>query len=198
METKIYYLIAIGVLLLLILFIRVIRRKVTNTSKPKKRNPKDDIIEFELVSNGMSGEMWIFHLKEIGYSIGDDAKKILLSDNFKPSEKGNLFKVIVFKNKYFKDGGGSYDSIVKSLLEHDLRIPTLEIICLIRNKFTDGELKKMGLKWIIAMHDPFKIEGRGLRLMCAGSGGSGKWLYTCSSSFDKFAITDPCGFAFCK
>ncbi len=136
---------------------------------------KDNVIYFTLISNGMTGEEWIKYFDGKGIKIGDYAKRLLLSDEFRTSKKGTVYQIAVIKGDFFSD-----DTRITSKirLEGDRRKytkPNAEVACLIRDLFTNEEIKKMGLYWIVAMHEPINAGGHP-HLLSAGAGGSGPWL----------------------
>ncbi|MEK7192403.1 MAG: hypothetical protein AAB646_02735, partial [Patescibacteria group bacterium] len=59
-----------------------------------------------------------------------------------------------------------------------------ELACLIREKFTDKEIEKMGLIWIVAMHEPINDYDGDPFLLNAYRLGLGRWLHACSDGPD--------------
>ncbi|MBU4315099.1 hypothetical protein KJ673_01710, partial [Patescibacteria group bacterium] len=47
-------------------------------------------------------------------------------------------------------------NICAKATELGLKKPNAEVACLIREKFSDDDIKAMGLWWIVAMHDPIE------------------------------------------
>ncbi len=137
---------------------------------------KDNTIYFTLISNGMMGEEWITHFDRRGIKIGDYAKQLLRSKEFKASPKGTVYQIAVIKGEFFSDETRVTSKIC---LEGDRRKytkPNAEVACLIRDLFTNEEIKKMGLLWIVAMHEPINDSHGGPGLLYANAYDSGPWL----------------------
>jgi hypothetical protein len=62
--------------------------------------------------------------------------------------------------------------------ERNFSKPNAEVACLIRENFSDEEIKAMGLIWIITMHEPIKDSDDDLRLLHADRNDDGRWLNT--------------------
>lgn len=85
-------------------------------------------------------------------------------------------EVAVLKGMLFEDN----DRITKKIrVEADKRKlfkPTPELACLIREKFTDKEIKQMGLWCIVTMHEPIKDSDGDPSLLHANRADDGRWL----------------------
>ncbi|MFA6295676.1 MAG: hypothetical protein WC666_04685, partial [Candidatus Paceibacterota bacterium] len=57
--------------------------------------------------------------------------------------------------------------------------PNAEVACLIRENFSDEDIKAMGLWWIVVMHEPIKDSCGDLRLLGADRNGDGRYLGVC-------------------
>jgi hypothetical protein len=117
------------------------------------RAEKDGSISFEVVSNGMTGEEWIKHLEANGVVIGDWAKAVLRSAAFKPTN-GVRYQVRILKWDECS-GCARVQDIIKEAENRKLSIAPVELGCLIRDMFPDGEIEKMGLTWIVVAQDKF-------------------------------------------
>ena len=117
--------------------------------KQEDRPWTDDgtIIRFSVTSDGTSGKDWISRLKKKGFRISNYAKSILRSKDFKPTS--GVTTDIAILDTLFTDN----DRITKNIrayaatLSFDgrkLSTPNAEIACLIREKFSDEDIEKMG------------------------------------------------------
>ena len=155
---------------------------------------QDGIIYFSVTSNGMTGKKWIRRLEKKGFRVGNYAKSVLLSSDFKPTS-GVTYHIVVLKGKLWKDSDRITSNIRAEAEKRKFEKPNAEVACLIREKFTDAEIEAMGLWWIVAMHEPIKDSDGGLSLLSASRGGDGQWLGTaCSRPGRRWNDDD--GFAF--
>ena len=116
---------------------------------------QDGVIYFSVTSDGASGEAWIGRLAG---NVGDNAKRILRSDAFRPT-CGVTTEIAVLKGMLFTDADRITKKIRADADKRKFGKPNAEIACLIREKFTDEEIKAMGLAWIITMHEPVEVDG---------------------------------------
>jgi len=110
-------------------------------------------ISFEAVSNGMTGEEWIKHLEAKGVVIGDWAKALLRSNSFTPTN-GVRYQVRILKWDECSDCNRVQD-IIKEAGNRKLSTAPVELACLIRDMFKDGDIEEMGLSWIVVAQDKF-------------------------------------------
>lgn len=136
---------------------------------------EDGVIHFLVTSDGTSGVDWVKRLEKKGFRVGDYAKQLLRSDDFKPTN-GVTYKVAVLKGMLFSDNDRITSKVRAEATCHNLSVPNAEVACLIREKFTDKELVAMGLWWIIVMHEPIKDSGGGPRLLDVSRDNDGSWL----------------------
>lgn len=114
---------------------------------------KDKDIRFSVTSDGTSGKKWISRLKNKNCRFGDFAESVLRSKSFKPTN-GIIYKIAVIRidlsgNINLKNVTIDYEAKGREYIT-----PHPEIFCLIRDKFSNGELKKMGFDEIVTMHKP--------------------------------------------
>jgi len=119
---------------------------------------EDGVIYFSVTSNGFSGQQWIDHCMTKGIQLSRYAKDVLLSKEFKPTN-GVTYNVAVLKGELFADDDRITSKIRAEAECRKLTKPPPELACLIRDMFTDAELKAMGLDWIVAMHEPIEDSG---------------------------------------
>ncbi len=137
---------------------------------------EDGVIYFSVTSDGTTGEDWIKRLEGNGFCVGDYAKQVLRSPDFKPTN-GVTTEVAILKGMLFEDNDRITKKIRAEADKRKLEKPNAELACLIREKFTDKEIEAMGLWWIVAMHEPIKDSDGGPRLLSAYRGGVGRWLF---------------------
>ena len=146
--------------------------------QPKWRE-EDGVIYFSVTSDGTTGEDWIKRLEGNGFRIGDYAKQVLRSPDFKPTS-GVTTEVAVLRGCLFEDQSRITLRIRAEADKRKLGKPNAELACLIREKFTDKEIEARGLWYIVAMHEPINDSGGAPRLLCAVRGDGGLWLDACS------------------
>lgn len=112
-----------------------------------------------MTSDGTSGPEWVIRLEKKGVLLSDNAKNLLRSPGFTPTT-GVTTRIAVLKGALFTDS----ERVVKVIrLEADRRgliSPNAEVACLIRQKFSDEDIEKMGRMGIITMHNPLiEVDG---------------------------------------
>ncbi len=147
-------------------------------SKPTRPwREQDGVIYFSVTSDGTTGKDWIARLKQKGFRVGNYAKNVLCSPDFKLPE-GVTTEIAILKGMLFQDN----DRITKNIrAEADRRMltkPNAEVACLIREIFTDEEIKAMGLWYIVTMHEPIKDSYGDPHLLLARRDDDGRWLHT--------------------
>ena len=145
-------------------------------SEPTRRwREQDGVIYFSVTSDGTTGPQWIERLENKGFRVGDYAKSVLRSDDFKPTS-GVTTEIAVLKGKLFEDNDRITKKIRAEADKRKLEKPNAEVACLIRENFSDKEIEAMDLWWIVAMHEPIKDSAGGPSLLCARRGDFGRWL----------------------
>lgn len=133
------------------------------------------IIRFSVTSDGTTGSAWIERLEKAGIKLGTYAKSVLRSPDFKPTN-GVTTEIWVLKGELFSDFNRNSRNIRVHASRKKLTTPNAEVACLIREKFSDEEIKAMGLTWIITMHEPIKDSDGYPRLLGAHRFGGAPWL----------------------
>lgn len=155
---------------------RFLRGEITVSEPTHSWREEDGVIYFSVTSDGTTGEDWIKRLEGNGFRVGDYAKQLLRSSDFKPTN-GVTTEVAVLKGMLFEDN----DRITKKIrAEADKRKfskPNAELACLIREKFTDKEIEAMGLWYIVAMHETINDSDGDPSLLSANRDGVGRWLH---------------------
>src|SRR5205823_5456039 len=128
-----------------------------------------------------------------GFNVSDYAKSVLRSPDFKPTKCVNT-EVAVLKGMLFENNDRITSKIRVEADKRKLSKPNAEIACLIREMFSDEDIKAMGLWSIVLMHEPIKDSDGTPNLLGSGHEDS-YWLvgYTVSprSRWDRGG-----GFAF--
>src|SRR3990167_9065355 len=157
--------------------------------KNSKFIEKDNVIYFSVTSDGTTSEDWINRLEGNDFRVGDYAKQVFRSPDFKPT-KGVTTEVAVLKGMLFEDNDRITKKIRAEADKRKLSKPNAELACLIREKFTDKEIEAMGLWYIVAMHEPINDSDGDPSLLDAGRGGGGRWLGACFDRPDRRWIRD--------
>lgn len=132
------------------------RGRITSES-PGKWHERDGVIYFTVTSNGTTGEQWIERFEKRGYEVDDQAKKILSSSYFKPTN-GVTTEIAVLKGTLFDKDNCTYKKIGEYAAKHTFAPLNVEAVCLIHEAFSLEEVKAMGLWSIIVMHKPVEMQ----------------------------------------
>jgi hypothetical protein len=155
--------------------LKFLRGELSVSEPTRNWREEDGVIYFSVTSDGTTGPQWIERLEGKGFRIGDYAKSVLRNEDFKPTS-GVTTEVAVLKGMLFEDNKRITKNIRTEAANRTLETPNAEIACLIREKFTDEEIKAMGLTWIVAMHEPIKDSDGGPVLLSADRNDGGCWL----------------------
>ena len=142
-----------------------------------KWTEKDGVIYFTVVSNAITGKEWIKHFETKEVTIGDYAKELLLSNHFKSAKKGTIHNIAVIKGEFFSDENRTTRRIRAEADRRKMKTPPPEVACLIRDLFTNEEIKAIGLFWIVTMHEPIEESGGDSVLLGANRYATRPWLY---------------------
>jgi hypothetical protein len=153
--------------------LKFLRGELTVSEPTRNWREKDNIIYFKVCSDGTTGPEWIERLEGKGFHIGDYAKGVLWNIDFEPTS-GVTTEVAVLKGVLFEDNERITKNIRAIAAKRTLKTPNAEIACLIREKFTDEEIKAMGVPWIVVMHKPIKDSGDDPGLLYANP--DDRWL----------------------
>jgi len=125
--------------------------------------------------HGTTGGQWIKRLKKKGFRVSSYAESLLFSPDFKPT-KGVTTEIAILKGMLFEDSDRITKKICDDADRRKLRKPNPEVACLIRETFSDEEIKAMGLWWITVMCEPIKDSAGDPHLLNAHRDGHGRWL----------------------
>lgn len=138
---------------------------------------QNGVITFSVTSNGRTGEEWIIYFDANGIKLTRWAKDALRSSAFQPTN-GITMNIAILKGELFTDENRVTSFIQAEADKRKLTKPNAEVACLIRDMFTNQEIKEMGLKWIVAMHEPIEDSDRNPNFLGTGRLGDGPWLST--------------------
>ena len=158
---------------------RFLRDELSVSEPTRSWREEDGVIYFSVTSDGTTGEDWIKRLEGNGFRVGDYAKQVLRSPDFKPTN-GVTTEVAVLKGMLFEDNDRITKKIRAEADKRKLGKPNAELACLIREKFTDKEIEAMGLWYIVAMHEPINDSDGDPFLLNANRYDVGRWLSACS------------------
>lgn len=158
---------------------------------PEKKWWKEKgIIYFKVISDGTVGDAWITRLEKKGFKLSDCAKELLLSKDFETTT-GVVYTIAVLSGGLFTNSNRIAKKIRSEATKRKLATPNPEVACLIREMFSDDEIKAMGFSLIATFHKPIQDSGGTLKLLRTYRGGSGYWL---SDNCDDWYCSN--GFAF--
>jgi len=158
--------------------LRFLRDELSVSEPTRSWREEDGVIYFSVTSDGTTGEDWINRLEGNGFRVGDYAKQVLRSPDFKPTNSVTT-EVAVLKGMLFEENDRITKKIRAEADKRKLIVPNAELACLIRLKFTDKEIEAMRLIWIVAMHEPINDSDGVPDLLNADRDDDGRWLNSC-------------------
>lgn len=174
---------------------RFLRNELVVSEPARAWREQEGVIYFSVTSDGTTGPQWIERLRKKGCRVGDHAQSVLCSSDFQPPTSGITYNIAVVKGKFFTDEKRSTSSIHTEAESRKWAKPNAEIACLIREKFSDKEIKSMGLAWIVTMHEPIKDFAGNPDLLGTDRDDDGSWLYAYCAD-PAFGWDHDYGFAF--
>jgi hypothetical protein len=144
-----------------------------------KWTEKDGMIYFSVTSDGTSGPDWITRLEGKGFQLSKWTKDVLNSSDFRPSPSGTTHNCAVLRGELFSDENRITKKIRAEAGRRKFGKPNAEVACLIRENFSDDEIKAMGLWWLVTMHEPINDSVGGPDLLGARRYDVGRRLYAC-------------------
>ena len=158
--------------------LRFLRDEILVSTPSRSWRKEDGVIYFSVTSDGTTGEDWIKRLDGNDFRVGDYAKQVLRSPDFKPTN-GVTTEIAVLKGMLFEENDRSTKKIRAEADKRKLEKPNAELACLIREKFTDKDIEAMGLWYIVAMHEPINDSDGDPYLLSADRYDDGRWLSAC-------------------
>lgn len=156
---------------------------------------RDGMIDLgTFISDGTTGPGWIKRLKKKGRRVSEFDKGVFNSKDFNPTS-GVSYHVVVLRGILWNDSDRITNNIRAEAERRNFQKHGPEVACLVREKFTDEEIKEMGLVWIVDMHEPIlDYEGYPM-LLYSYRGKGGRWLHVACDGPDRKWDAD-CGFSF--
>jgi len=158
-----------------------------------KWKENDGVITFSVTTDGESFKGWVVRLERGGFRVGDRCRQLFLSTDIQPTN-GVTTQISVLKGTSFDDDDRTTSVILAKAKKKNLVIPSIEVACLIREMFSDDELKEMGLWFMVVMHESVDVSDCPSKLAVDRSG-SGRWIEACDISPSR-SFGDRSGFAF--
>lgn len=174
---------------------RLIAGELEVTEVKRCWTKKDGIISLSVTPDRTTGPQWIDRLEEQEFYVGDYAKQVLHSDDFKPTD-GVTYQVRIMKGNLFENANRITSKIVAEAQSRSFQKPeSAELACLLRETLSDEDITAMGLSAVITMHEPIKDSDGLPRLLGADRYGDDSRLHAFwgrpGGEWDR-----DCGFAF--
>ncbi len=131
----------------------------TPTNDDKWTIDDEGNVRFTLVSTGFTRKQWREHLERRGFVLERWTMNPLFcsaKDVPVETQAGTTHEVLLRPGSRMGEGNCTREKISSQANENGWITPHWEIACLIRDTFTDKQLKQMGLRRIVTMHEPFK------------------------------------------
>lgn len=140
---------------------------------------KGDLIYITLPpSEGVTGLRWIEYFEERDVNLSDDAKAVLRSTDFQPTAPGFVHRLVALRATFWKKDA---ERTTKNIQAEGVTRKWLEIhpeaVCIVRGCFSNKQLEKMGLVYLVGIHKPIGVYGNP-RFLGAFRLGDGGWLFT--------------------
>ena len=142
---------------------------------------KGDLIYITLPpSEGVTGLQWIEYFAENDTRLSDDAQTALRSPDFKPTVPDFVHKIVALRATFWKkDSERTTKAIQAEGVSRKWLETHAEAVCIFRKCFSNKQLEKMGLLWMVGIHKKIEVHGRPHFLgVGVGRGGVGGWLGT--------------------
>ena len=139
---------------------------------PRTRTPmyvSDDIIQFSVTSNGLTGPAWVKRLRDKGNHFGADVEMLLLSKDF-TSTSGITTKIVAYRGCYFSDVSRHLSHICHTARMRRLVKPSMEIACLILDTLSRAEIDDLGIGLMVVVHEPPLFDSNFINHLAVGIG----------------------------
>jgi hypothetical protein len=141
-------------------------------------------IEFDVTTLGLTAEGWKTRLEQGGHKLSDWAKDILSKPDFDRNhryEQGQTIKVFLIRGVEIKEADKRTTQNLQALATKqagEASVTSLkgELALLIREKFTNEELREMGLWYIAVLHTPIVDSDGGPYVLYSRRDGGGSWV----------------------
>lgn len=177
--------------------LRFLRGELIVTESERNWREENGVIYLTVTSNGKTVPEWIQQFEGRGYRIGEYAENILRSSNFIPTD-GVTTNIAVLRGALFKHKDRTTKNIHSKAECRNLIKPSVEISCLIRERFSGEDIEKMELSWIAVMHEPIRDSDGDLGHLCVRRyrDGDGCWWLDASPDHPSLPWRRGYGFAF--
>lgn len=132
-------------------------------------------MHFSVTSKNFTGKEWVDHLKGKGFMVSGFAKRLILSECFKPTS-GIKSEVVIVNGSLFEGEDRLTENIIKYARLKNLARPNPEVACLIREALSDEDIEAMGISWIMVMHEFLTDKTKDEGLLFTGRGDCGRLL----------------------
>lgn len=143
--------------------VRMVNAGEVKISVIKPKQTKEDIVRFSVTSDDTTGREWIARLKSKGVFVNRFSQDLLRSNKFKATN-GVTYNVVILKRTGFGKHGLNVRGVFKEAGKRKLSSPNAEVACLILDKFSDEDFKRMGLERVVVMHKMIRESGGDFRL----------------------------------
>lgn len=149
------------------------------------RNPFEvkvtNIFGFTVTSDGRTGEDFIRDLPKNGYRVSGWAADVMRKPAFVPT-KGKVYHLGLIKGEEFSDAERTTKNIRAEAARRGWLIPPVETAPLLREAVSDDEIERLGLRWLVVMHEPVVGSGGDALLVGISRDDDGQWL---GASYDE-------------
>ncbi len=156
---------------------------------------ENNIIYFSVTAARECESGWVKRLGERGCDVSYWAKVILNSPSFIPA-RNKITEVAVLKGAFFSDSDRHLDNIRAETKSRGWAQPDIEIAPLIRENFSDEDLKNMGLRSITVMHKLVLTDGNQDLLVVGYDDEGDNLLYARCGCSSRVSESPDRGFAF--
>lgn len=130
-----------------------------------------------VTSDGRTGADFVRTMTEKRYNLSDWAKDVLAKEAFDASvTSGVTYTPEVILGSEFSDSERTTENIRAEAARRNYVTPPAELAPLLREAFTDEELRAMGLYWLVVMHEPIVDSVGSPDLLGLGRDGGGRRL----------------------
>lgn len=143
--------------------VRMVNAGEVKISVIKPRQAKEDVVRFSVTSDYTTGREWIPRLKSKGISVNSFSQDLLRSSKFKETN-GVTYNVVILRRRIFGKHGLNIRGVFKEAGKRKLSSPNAEVTCLILDKFSEEDFKRLGLDSIVVMHKMIRESGGDFRL----------------------------------
>ncbi len=148
------------------------------------------VIKESVTSDGTTGPEWLRRITAKGHKITLWASNILTSKDFKPTN-GVTTDLAIILDSFFKNIKRNVKNIRAEGDKREYCAPNVEVACLLLDKYSDVELKVIGVDRIVVMHDSINDQDGHPSLLYV----AGDFLGTFYDTTDGIFISNS-GFAF--